>query len=318
MGSLGRTSLLWLLAAAACVSVEACADTNNLTGGEDTVDAGSLTKPKDDSGSSPIDPEGGGPTTPTGRCDPLKPFGAPELVSEFDPQATTSKSAVLSPDELEAFYLRYNGTPSGSWDLRHARRATRDAAWNPVVTDPLAPGAQGFLSLTAAAKKLYFWTIGQNYRTVRASTSDPFGPPTTYSSPEAPYTFIVQSDDTAYFGKLAEGGTERFIHRASFDNFGFNTSKPVPNVHVTGATDSRPVLNATETAMYFGSNRPGGRGLDDVWVARRATKQEEFGPAVHVRELSTDDPDYVTWVSDDDCIVMLDRASHIYEAKRPL
>ena len=98
----------------------------------------------------------------------------------------------------------------------------------------------------------------------------------------------------------------------------FSQAKQVDNVHIPGVSDQRPVLNASETIMYFGSNRSGGRGLDDVWVARRASKQDEFGPGVHVRELSTPDPDYVTWVSDDDCVVMLDRASHIYVAKRPL
>ena len=92
---------------------------------------------------------------------------------------------------------------------------------------------------------------------------------------------------------------------------------PLLNIHIPGVSDQRPVLNASETTMYFASNRPGGRGLDDVWVARRASKQDEFGPGTHVRELSTPDPDYVTWVSDDDCVIMLDRASHVYTAKRP-
>lgn len=298
------------------VCAGACADTNNLTGGAE-LETEDASVPKKDSGSTPIDPDGGGPITPAGRCDPLKPFGAPTLVTDFDPEASATKSAVLTPDELEVFYLRYTGS-GGNWDLRHARRASNDAPWGSVVTDPLTPGAQGFLSITAAGKKLYYWTINQNYRAGRSSTANTFGAPATYNSPNAPWTFIVESDDTAYFAKLAEGGVERFIHRAAFDSNGYSSSTQVPNVHVTAASDMRPVLNASETLMYFGSNRPGGRGLDDVWVARRATKQDDFGPGVHVRELSTEDPDYVTWVSDDDCVVMLDRASHVYTAKRPL
>src|SRR5690606_589607 len=140
---------------------------------------------------------------------------------------------------------------------------------------------QGFLSMSAAGRKLYYWTIGQNYRAVRSSTSDTFGEPDTYSSPSAPWSFIVEADDTAYFAKYGDGAAERFIHRASFDTSGYNASSEVPNVHVSGSNDSRPVLNASETAMYFSSNRPGGRGLDDIWVARRASKQDEFGPGVH-------------------------------------
>jgi hypothetical protein len=298
-------------------SAAACEDTSNLSGGG-TLVTSDAAPPKDkDSGGTPIDPDGGGPITPGGRCDPLKPFEAPALVNELDPEASTTKSAVLSLDELEVFFLRYTGQ-AGVWELRHANRASKDAVWSPPSTEAISPSPQGFLSLTAAGKKLYYWTINQNYRTGRASTSAPFGTPATYSSPTAPWTFVVEADDTAYIAKYAEGGAERFIHRAPIDSSGYNTSEAVPNVHVAGASDSRAVLNASETVMYFASNRPGGRGLDDVWVARRASKQDEFGPGTHVRELSTSDPDYVTWVSDDDCVVMLDRASHVYTAKRPL
>lgn len=313
VGRVGSSLLLSLAAAAAC------ADTSNLSGGGEPP-AEDAPSPSKDSGSTAIDPDGGAPIVPKGRCDPGKPFGAPVLVTELDPEAPVTKSAVLTPDELEIFYLRYTGAQAGVWDLRHARRTSKDAAWGGVVTDPLTPGAQGFLSLTAAGKKLYYWTINQNYRVGRASTANAFGTPATYSSPDAPWTFVVEADDTAYFAKLAEGGLERFIYRAPIDSNGYTLaqSKLVPNVHVDGASDVRPVLNASETVMYFGSNRPGGRGLDDVWVARRASKQDELGPGVHVRELSTADPDYVTWVSDDDCIVMLDRASHVYTAKKPL
>lgn len=309
-----RFSLFFLVAGAA-----ACADTSNLSGGATLLTEDAAPPKGKDSGSTPIDPDGGGPVTPSGRCDPLKPFGSPSLVTELDPEASTTKSAVLSPDELEVFYLRYTGS-AAAWDLRHVRRASKDAAWGDPSTEAIPPGAQGFLALTAAGKKLYFWTIGQNYRAGRANTANVFGTPKSYVSPDAAWTFVVEADDTAYFAKYAEGGAERHIYRAPIDlnGYAFSQAAQVPNIHVAGASDSRAVLNASETILYFGSNRPGGRGLDDVWVARRATKQEEFGPGTHVRELSTPDPDYVTWASDDDCVVMLDRASHVYTARRPL
>lgn len=297
-------------------AIVGCEDTSNLTGGTslDTRDA-DAPNPKD-SGGTPIDPDGGGPIVPGGRCDATKPFEAPVLVTDFDPEASTTKSAVLSPDELEVFYLRYEAS---AWTLRHARRSTKDAPWGTPATDAITPAPNGFLALTASGKKLYYWTLGQNYRAGRASTTSTFGAPTAYTSPDTAWTFVVESDDTAYFAKLAEGGGERFIYRAPIDSNGYTLSqaKQVDNVHIPGVSDQRPVLNAGETIMYFGSNRSGGRGLDDVWVARRASKQAEFGPGTHVRELSTADPDYVTWVSDDDCVVMLDRASHVYTAKRP-
>ena len=79
---------------------------------------------------------------------------------------------------------------------------------------------------------------------------------------------------------------DRFTTYAA-SGYTFSQAKQVDNIHIPGVSDQRPVLNASETIMYFGSNRSGGRGLDDVWTARRTSKQDEFGPGTHVRELST-------------------------------
>jgi hypothetical protein len=305
----GRTAWLSVVVAAAC------ADTNNLSGGIDLSDAGPG-KPRD-AGTTPFG-DGGGPIVPSGRCDPQKPFGAPAPVTELDAEANFTKSAVLSPDELEVFFLRYTGN-GGEWDLRHARRTTKDDPWGGPVTDPMSPGAQGFLSLTAAGKKLYFWNGAHPYRATRSSTLEAFGsPPGEFDVANGPWPFVVAADDVGYCYKFGDGDLEKFIHRGSINGTIYSlATTPVPNIHVAGYSDNRPVLNESETALYFGSNRPGGQGLDDVWVARRASKQEEFGPAVIVRELSSDEPDYVTWIADDDCVAYLDHASHIYAAKRP-
>lgn len=296
----------------------ACVDLGGLAGarGEDE-DAGIAGRK--DSGAPRTD--GGGDAQVVegaARCDPSKPFGAPELVTLFDPTADFVKGAILSHDELEAFYLRYAG--SGNWDLRHARRAKRSDAFAAVETMNVTPSPDGFLSLTAAGLKLYFWTLENNFRAKRAGTNEAFGTPVKYDVASGPMTFFVDADDTAYFAKTqADAGFEKLIVRATVNSGGFSTvSTVLPNIHVAGALDDRPVLNTSETAMYFASNRAGGKGLADVWVSRRASKQVELGLPVHVPELSTDEPDAVTWVSNDECEVFLDRASHVYRASRPL
>lgn len=293
----------------------ACSSTAGLSTGEDGDDSG--TRPKD-SGAPKND--GGGPTDAPQpievRCDPTKPFGAPAVVTNFDVGTDYVKGAVLTPDELEVYYLQYKG--SGNWDLRHARRATKSAAWASSETFPLTPSPDGFLSLTAGGLKLYYWTIDSNYRTSRTSLGSVFGTPAKYDVAGGPWAFFVDADDTAYFAKLEEGGAERTIRKASANTSGFSlTSTVVPNLHVQGASDQYPVLNQSETVIYFSSNRAGGKGLADVWVARRNDKLSDFGTPKHVPEVSTDEPDQVTWVSDDDCEIFLDRANHIYLAKRP-
>ena len=251
------------------------------------------------------------------RCDSRAPFAPPELVTAFDPTAEYVKDAVLSRDELEAFYLRYQG--SGNWDLRHARRASRDAGWGTPVTEAVTPSPDGTLSLTAGDLRLYFWTIDSNYRTTRATTNDPFATPAKFDVASGPQAFFVAADDTAYFAKYeGDGSPEKFIKRASVNSSGFSfSSVTVANIHLGGSNDSHPVLNASETVMYLASNRPGGKGLDDVWVTGRASKQAEFAAPVHVPELSTDEPDAVTWIAEDGCEAFLYRASHVYLARRP-
>lgn len=316
MGIASRRAFVLVIAGAIA---SACTSLDGLAGGEEpALDDGG--KPAKDAGgrSDGGIPADSGPITPGSRCDAAKPFEAPVLVTEFDPQADFVKGAVMSNDELEAFYLRYDSAKS-DWILRHARRSSADAAWDAITDETIAPTPDAYLSLTAGGLKLYFWTIESNYKTTRASTADAFGTPAKFDVASGPGAHIVDADDTAYFSRYeGDAAIVSRIRRGTVTSYGFSTgSTYVPNVWVDGANDSRPVLNRSETAMYFSSNRPGGRGLADVWVSHRPTKQDEFGPGIHVRELSTDEFDAVTWVSDDECVVLLDRASHVYRARRP-
>jgi len=73
-----------------------------------------------------------------------------------------------------------------------------------------------------------------------------------------------------------------------------------------------------ETTIYFTSRRAGGiADSDDVWRAERAAKGDPFGPGHLIVELSSEGTDQPTWVSEDECIAVLNRASHIYIAQRP-
>lgn len=293
----------------------ACTDLSGLSGPEEE-DAGTPTTPKKDGGAGSDAGNDVGASPPEGRCDPLLPFAAPELMTAFDPTDNFVKGAILSPDQLEVFYLRYKGS---EWDLRHARRATRTDPWGVVETMPATPSPDGALSLTAAGLKLYYWTIDSNYRATRASTGSSFGTPAVFDVASAPMPFVVAADDMAYFSKIeGDGASDRVLKRGSVTTFGFSSGAvTVPIPHVPGTRDDRPILNTRETVMYFTSDRPGGKGLADVWVSRRASKSDELGAPAHVPELSTDEPDSVTWVSDDECEVFLDRASHVYVARRP-
>ena len=45
----------------------------------------------------------------------------------------------------------------------------------------------------------------------------------------------------------------------------------------TAFQDGCPIQSPDGLSLYMASNRPGGHGLLDIWVARRASKDEPFG-----------------------------------------
>ena len=48
------------------------------------------------------------------------------------------------------------------------------------------------------------------------------------------------------------------------------------------AADNNPTVTADELTMYFASDRPGGLGLVDIWVTRRASRSSPWEPPVNL------------------------------------
>ncbi|MBX3223860.1 MAG: hypothetical protein KF795_25330 [Labilithrix sp.] len=309
-----RGSVLALLAVAACEG------TSGLAGEAPPPDESTKRDAGDDGRAGPAPKPDGGPTPITERCDPIKPFGPPELQTELEPTAGTVRSAVMSPDELELHYLKYTSATS-KWELRRVTRPSREAKWSTPTTVDVGEAVSG-MSIAAGGLKAYWWTLESNFVASRPDVDTTFASPKTFWLAKKPQLFVVASNDAAYYAEYVGDGSavDKIIMRAAMNGnaSGLLTGSPVPNLHANGALDGQPVLNKDETALYFSSNRAGGKGLADVWVARRGSKLDPFGPPVHVPELSSETVDGVSWVSDDDCEILLDRAAQIYRARRPL
>jgi len=48
------------------------------------------------------------------------------------------------------------------------------------------------------------------------------------------------------------------------------------------AMDRAPAVSKDGRSLYFSSNRPGGIGLEDIYVSQRETRDDEWGPAVNL------------------------------------
>jgi hypothetical protein len=85
--------------------------------------------------------------------------------------------------------------------------------------------------------------------------------------------------------------------------------------------DFDPGLSSDGLQLYVTSARIGGQGSRDLWLARRASRSSDFGPAVNVTELNTDGLDEAPWVADDDRLIVFSHMPKnglfgIYEATR--
>src|SRR5438034_1733573 len=72
----------------------------------------------------------------------------------------------------------------------------------------------------------------------------------------------------------------RFLAAQGFSDW----SPPVnlgPTVN-TGFIDAGPALSKDGLSLYFNSNRPGGFGGNDIWVSRRATREDAWGAPVNL------------------------------------
>lgn len=232
--------------------------------------------------------------------------------------AEQTRTAVMTPDELDIYYLRGASTP---FQLRHAKRKTRDEKWGEPASENLSPDATFLMALTGGGTKLYYWRTGaetKNYSAPRSSGIGPGAALTIIGSNRS--AFVTKNDDSVYFSdyfKNEAGVTDKYIFRGNMTKNGVIAFEQIAGIHNVAGLDDNPVLDAKETTLYFSSPRPGGPGGTDIHVSTREDNAKPWLAPRIVSELSSPSPEHPTWVSDDDCVILLDRGGHFMRATRP-
>ena len=209
-------------------------------------------------------------------------------------------SPSISADGLALFFDSDRPAGSGERDLYVTTRATKDDDWGRPVNlgQPVnTPSYDGQPGISADGRALYFSSdrpggFGNQdlWVTTRPTTDDEWGTPvnpgsTVNSSAHDTEPSISADGLTLFFDSDRAGGYGSWdiwmVTRASTDGR-WRTPVPLPPP-VNGAfSEGEPSISADGRTLYFCSNRPGGYGTFDLWVATRETTDDEWGTPVNL------------------------------------
>jgi hypothetical protein len=202
----------------------------------------------------------------------------------------------ISADGLD-IYFHLGDYPSRIWT---ARRTTPDGEWGPAADlGPIVngPGINATAWISPNKLELYFasdrpgsYGSGDLYVTKRATVNDDWGTPVNLGG-------AVNSASTDSWPNLSGDGLELYfianrpggygdwdLWMASRATVNDNWGTPVnlgPTIN-TADRENAPCVSPDGLLLFFGSNRPGGYGGHDLYVARRTTTKDPWGTPVNL------------------------------------
>ena len=272
------------------------------------------------------------PPTPALAAISSKPFGTPFPVAELSATVTRSTPR-LSADEL-AIYFTTNNADAGA-DLSMATRSGASAAFGPESILPQSgPSNDNDPSVSADELALYFHSSRNGtadiFVATRASKSMPFGAAATVTPLDQPTTnenhaYYRSAADELWFVSDRDGGAGSFdIYVTTKGPSGFAAPKRVAELS-SSAQDWQPQPSEDGLTILFASDRDGGAGKMDLWIARRADAAAPFDAPRPLTELNSPNVEQAGWLSADGCRIWFssgrgsaDVRQQIFHAERPL
>lgn len=150
---------------------------------------------------------------------------------------------------------------------------------------------------------------GPNYEVAMATrtiTSSSFGALTAISGINSTAndepSSILSDGSVLYFSSNRSGKYK--IYRVTHNGGTWGVPLAVSGVNLNGNdNDSGGIISADELTLFFSSDRAGGVGSVDIWMATRTSTADGFSDPVNVQVLNTAGIDSVNWISVDGCVV---------------
>ena len=227
-------------------------------------------------------------------------FGTPVNLGPNFNTSSNDAGATISADGCSLYFGSKRPGGYGDWDNYVATRESTNSEWGPLVNlGPPVNSAYGdcVWSISADGLSLYLASDRPggygNYDlwvTTRATTSVPWATPlnlgpTVNSSYWDSDPKISADGLSLYFDSTRPGGygsTDLWVTTRT--NLSAPWGPPVnlgPTVN-TSTDDQIPDVPPDGLSLFFASGRPGGVGLDDIWVTTRATVSSPWGPPVNL------------------------------------
>jgi Tol biopolymer transport system component len=259
-----------------------------------------------DAAPPPEDAADAADAAPAAACDPTKPFGAPVRIADFD-AASANTSPRLAPDELTMYFTTTTATTSS--DLMVATRPTTSAPFGNVTRLPQSTaGAENDPMASADGLTLFFHSIRNGsadlFFATRMSTGVDFGaaalvPTVNLGNIEA-NAYLRSSAGELWFVSERSGSELLDIYVSK--RTGLTYATPTRIAELSSAADEfLPQPSEDGLTVIFASDRTGGLGKDDLWIARRASDTALWDPPAPIAELNSAHNDQPGWLSADGC-----------------
>ncbi|HEX2689307.1 MAG TPA: hypothetical protein VHN14_21945 [Kofleriaceae bacterium] len=256
--------------------------------------------------------------TSRARCNPAASFGVPTPLSSLNTPSDDER-ADLSSDELAIYFSSTRPGGVGGFDIY---KATRASSTEPFGTATLVTGMNTTADergprMTADGLSLFAYSrptsTSPQHITLATRTGNtlPFGGLQVIAQVDGttddvdPY--ILQNGNVLYFTSNRAGNYG--LYRSSKIAGAFSTPTQVSGVNLDlPGIENSPVVTPDELTLYWSSDRPGGSGGLDIYVATRPTTADGFGAPVALTNLNTASLDTPTWISPDGCVLYFSRA----------
>lgn len=251
-------------------------------------------------------------------------FATPEaLPAPINEPGSLSLSPWLSPDGLRLYFTSDRQEGYGSYDLWMVERSSTGAEWGPAMNlgptiNTAAPDGLPFLSPDELT--LYFGdahpsavpgrngsiTDSQIWISTRPTRQSPWNPPAVVGPPvdtsiEEGTSSLSPDGLSMYFFRGGNGQSAFFVaQRNSLAEPWLPPTRLPSSVNQAG-WNIFPFVTTDDRHLFFESNRPGGRGVSDLWLATRAAATDPWtnAPVNLGPQVNTSFVESSPWVSAD-------------------